>query len=160
VRETLFNWLQNDIQGARCLDLFAGSGALGIEALSRGARYALLIDKDSTVVSQLNQHMETLQASGGEIHRGDALQILASAPGGIPFDITFLDPPFGKGLVAPCISALESNDWLSNNAKIYIEAETDWPSDNLPLNWEILRQQQVGQVTATLVARHPPSPES
>ena len=159
MRETLFNWLQNDIQGARCLDLFTGSGALGLEALSRGADYALLIDDHTKVVSQLKQHLETLQASEGEIRQGDALQILATPPD-LPFDIAFLDPPFGKGLITPCVEALESNGWLSENARIYLEVESELKHLNLPSQWEILRQQKAGQVTCYLAARHPATPES
>jgi 16S rRNA (guanine966-N2)-methyltransferase len=159
VRETLFNWLQNDIQGARCLDLFTGSGALGLEALSRGAEYGLLIDEHPKVVSQLRQHLETLQATGGEIRQGDALQILATPPD-LPFDIVFLDPPFGNGLIMPCVEVLESNGWLSENSRIYIEAETDCQDLKLPDPWEMLRQQKVGQVSCHLAARHPATPES
>ena len=159
VRETLFNWLQNDIQGARCLDLFAGSGALGLEALSRGADYALLIDDHTKVVSQLKRHLETLRATEGEIRLGDALQILATPPD-VPFDIAFLDPPFSKDLITPCVETLESCGWLSENARIYIEAESDLKSLNLPDQWEIVRQQKAGQVTCYLAARHPATPES
>ena len=159
IRETLFNWLQNDIQGARCLDLFTGSGALGLEALSRGASYALLIDDHTKVVSQLKQHLETLQVTEGEIRQGDALQILATPPD-LPFDIVFLDPPFGKGLITPCVEVLESNGWLSENARIYIETESTMRDLNLPGQWEILRQQKAGQVSCYLVSRHPSTPES
>ena len=160
IRETLFNWLQKYIQGARCLDLFSGSGALGIEALSRGAGYILLIDNNKEVVSQLRNHLETLQATEGEIRQGDALQILTSSPDGPPFDIVFLDPPFGKGQITPCVESLESNGWLTENARVYIEAESSLQDLNLPDNWDILRQQKAGQVTCFLAARHPSMPES
>ncbi len=159
MRETLFNWLQKNIQGARCLDLFTGSGALGLEALSRGADYALLIDDHTKVVSQLKQHLQTLQTNAGEIRQGDALQILATPPD-LPFDIVFLDPPFNKGLITPCIEALESNGWLSENARIYLEAESSMRDLNLPKQWEILRQQKAGQVACYLAARHPATPDS
>lgn len=155
VRETLFNWLQNDVQGARCLDLFAGSGALGLEALSRGAAYALLVDDNAKVVSQLRQHLETLQTVDGKIHQGDALQILETPPNDNPFNVVFLDPPFGKGLIAACVKALESSGWLAENAKIYLEAESGLQDLNLPDQWEILRQLKAGQVTCYLVTRLP-----
>jgi len=160
VRETLFNWLQNDVQGARCLDLFAGSGALGLEALSRGAAYALLVDDNAKVVSQLRQHLETLQTVDGKIHHGDALQILESPPNDNPFNIVFLDPPFGQGLIAACVKALESSGWLAENAKIYLETESGLQDLNLPDQWEILRLLKAGQVTCYLVARCPPATES
>jgi 16S rRNA (guanine966-N2)-methyltransferase len=118
-----------------------------------------LIDDHTKVVSQLKQHLQTLQASGGKIRQGDALQILATPPDA-PFDIAFLDPPFGKGLITPCIEALESCGWLSENAKIYIEVESELKHLNLPEQWEILRQQKAGQVTCYLVTRHPAMPES
>ena len=111
------------------------------------------------MVSQLKQHLQTLQATGGKIRQGDALQILATPPD-LPFDIAFLDPPFGKGLVMPCIEALESSGWLSENAKIYIEVESDLKNLKLPDQWEILRQQKAGQVTCYLAARHPATTES
>ena len=152
--------MQNDIVGARCLDLFAGSGALGLEALSRGADYALLVDNDPKVVTQIKNYMTTLQASGGEVHQADVLQILASGPENGRFDLTFLDPPFGRGLIAPCLETLESQGWLAENAKIYIEVETDLPDLSLPSHWEILRQQKAGQVTCYLVARRPSRAES
>jgi 16S rRNA (guanine966-N2)-methyltransferase len=152
VRETLFNWLQNEINGARCLDLFAGSGALGLEALSRGADHVLLIDNHPQVIRQLQLHLATLQAEDAEIRLGDGLQILSAGPVSHPFDIVFLDPPFGKGLVTPCIEALETNGWLADHARIYIETESDHKELRLPEHWEILRQQKAGQVTSYLVS--------
>ena len=152
MRETLFNWLQNEINGARCLDLFAGSGALSMEALSRGAGYVLLVDNHPQVIRQLEQHLATLQAEDAEIRQGDGLQILAAGPSEQPFDIVFLDPPFGKGLVTPCIEALKANGWLADHARIYIEAESDQKELRLPEHWEILRQQKAGQVTSYLIS--------
>ncbi len=111
------------------------------------------------MVSQLKQHLETLQASGGKIRQSDALQILAVPPD-LPFDIVFLDPPFGKGLISPSVEALESNGWLTENAQVYIEAESSMRDLNLPEQWEILRQQKAGQVTCYLAARRPEMPES
>jgi 16S rRNA (guanine966-N2)-methyltransferase len=154
VRETLFNWLQNDINGARCLDLFAGSGALGLEALSRGAGYVLLIDNNPQVIQQLRQNLETLQANDIDIRQADGLQILADGPGEHPFDIIFLDPPFGKGLVKPCIEALESNGWVADHARIYIETESDLKEMALPDRWEIIRDKTAGQVSYYLATRY------
>lgn len=155
MRETLFNWLQNDIVGARCLDLFAGSGALGLEALSRGANQVVMVDENRVVTSQLEKHVSTLQASGGEIRQTDAINLLSSTATHERFDIVFLDPPFGKGLINPCVDALESNNWLAENARIYIETESDIQNLNLPVQWEILRQTKAGKVNCYLATRHP-----
>jgi 16S rRNA (guanine966-N2)-methyltransferase len=119
-----------------------------------------LIDDHTKVVSQLRNHLETLQATEGEIRQGDVLQILASPPDGSRYDIVFIDPPFSKGLITPSVESLESNGWLAGNARIYIEIESNLKDLNLPDNWEILRQQKVGQVTCYLAARHPSTPES
>jgi 16S rRNA (guanine966-N2)-methyltransferase len=104
------------------------------------------------VVSQLKQHLDTLQATGGEILHRDALQILATPPD-VPFDIVFLDPPFNKGLITPCVEAMESNGWLSENARIYIEAESELQDLKLPKQWNIIRSQAAGQVNCYLAIR-------
>lgn len=151
VRETLFNWLQDDIVGARCLDLFAGSGALGLEALSRGASSVLLVDSDKRVVSQLQKHLATLQTSEGKIRQDDALQLLSAETGHDQFDIVFLDPPFSKGLIEPCVDKLIAGNWLTEHAKVYIESETRLQDFKLPETWEILRDKTAGQVRYCLV---------
>lgn len=151
VRETLFNWLQDDIVGARCLDLFAGSGALGLEALSRGAAQALLVDRDMQVVNQLREHIKTLSASGAEIRQADAIQLLAHAPEGKPFNLVFLDPPYGRGLIDPCIKYLAAHHWLAEHALIYIEVESEQKILDLPESWEIIRDKTSGQVRYCLI---------
>lgn len=160
MRETLFNWLQNDIHGARCLDLFAGSGALGLEALSRGASYVLMVDSNTLVISQLRKHLTTLQASGGEIQQNDAQRLLSSPSQHDPFDIVFLDPPYDKGLIEPSVAMLEAGGWLAERAWIYIEAEAGLANLQLPDHWEIYRQLKAGQVSCYLVIRHPSNHES
>jgi 16S rRNA (guanine966-N2)-methyltransferase len=130
-----------------------------LEALSRGAAYTLFIDDNAEVISQLKQHLETLQSTKGKTLQGDALHILSTPPD-LPFDIVFLDPPFNKGLITPCVEALESNGWLSKNARIYIEVESSMRDPDLPDQWKILRQQKTGQVACYLTARHPATAES
>ena len=156
IRETLFNWLQNDIPGARCLDLFAGSGALGLEALSRGAASVVLCDNHPQVVQQLRDHLKTLAANGGEVRQQTALVMLNAGASEPPFDIVFLDPPFGQALLTPCIQHLEAGGWLSAGAKIYLESESNLQHLELPANWELLREKTAGQICYRLAVRHEP----
>jgi len=153
VRETLFNWLAPVIEGAKCLDLYAGSGALGFEALSRGASSVVMVDSDARAVARLREHAHTLHTSSAEIIRADALAYLASAPLGA-FDIVFLDPPFRQGLIAPACQALEKHGWLKPGAYVYMEAEADY-APPMPDNWRIIKSKQAGQVGYHL-ARHNP----
>jgi 16S rRNA (guanine966-N2)-methyltransferase len=115
VRETLFNWLAPHIREAHVADLFAGSGALGLEALSRGAASALFVERDARCVDALRAHCTEFGAAGHEIVRGDALTSLRTTRGKTraPFDIVFVDPPFDDGLWPAVITALETGDWLA-----------------------------------------------
>lgn len=131
-----------------------------MEALSRGASYVLMVDSDKQVVHQLRQHTATLQATGGEIQQSEARQFLSSSSGHGQFDIVFLDPPYGKGLIEPCIKLLEDGGWLAEHAKIYIEAEAELQDLDLPDQWETHRQLKAGQVACFLALRHPSSAES
>jgi 16S rRNA (guanine966-N2)-methyltransferase len=150
VRETLFNWLAPVIRGARCLDLFAGSGALGMEAASRGAAEVVLVDNDPRVVAVLGQQREALDAHQVRVVRADVLQWLAGTS--TAFDIVFLDPPFRKQMLSTCIQQLESRGWLSDQARVYIEAEKGLVPE-LPENWELLRSKAAGQVGYHLAGR-------
>ena len=152
VRETLFNWLAPVIHGARCLDLYAGSGALGLEAASRGAREVVLVDNDPQVVAELERQREVFGAHQVRVVRADVLQWLAGVASS--FDIVFLDPPFRRKMLSPCIQVLEEHDWLSDRARIYIEAEKGLVPQ-LPDNWELLRSKVAGQVGYHLAARTP-----
>ena len=145
VRETLFNWLQNDIVGARCLDLFAGSGALGLEALSRGASRAILVEKSAPAAQQLENHLRTLDCNDAVVVHLAAEQFLQRGPGDARYDVVFLDPPFGKGLIPICIELLEKYHWLALGAHIYLEQEPTFPA--LPDNWQLSRSQVAGQVS-------------
>lgn len=122
IRETLFNWIANDLHGSHCLDLFAGTGALGFEALSRGAESATLVEKSSDVARVLKENVAALNASGANIQCVDAIALLQSPPKN-RFDIVFLDPPFADKLLEKCCQLLQSNGWLADHAIIYLEQE-------------------------------------
>jgi len=149
VRETLFNWLQPLIEGARCLDLFAGSGALGLEALSRGAAKVQFIERNPRAVQALQDNLTLLHADNGQIQQGDALSYLRGPAQ--PFDVIFLDPPFRQDLLAPALALLASGGWLNPGARIYIELESELGEPVLPEGWELLRSKQAGQVAYHLV---------
>lgn len=142
-RETLFNWLGPRLPGANCLDLFAGSGALGLEALSRGARAVIQVERDSAVARHLQVIAADLQADGLNIVQRDALMFLKAQPQ--PFDVVFLDPPFRQGLLSRCIERLDQG-WLSPDADIYLEAERELGTPELPAGWHLRRSGQAGQV--------------
>jgi len=152
VRETLFNWLSGQIEGARCLDLFAGSGALTLEALSRGARHVLTCDLSRDVVTTLRGHLQTLNCDRAEIRQQDALALLASPPTE-PFELVFIDPPFHQNLLEPTCTALEENGWLTADALIYTESETAPERLSHPANWHLHRQKKAGQVWYSLWQR-------
>jgi 16S rRNA (guanine966-N2)-methyltransferase len=143
VRETLFNWLQSVIAGARCLDLFAGSGALGIEALSRGAAHVTFVDREARVGRHLAETLQRLGANDATIRTEDALRFLGRAPA--PFDVVFLDPPFSSGLLAPVCDALRGG-WLAPRAFVYVESSSALPLPSLPPDWSAYRTKQAGQV--------------
>ncbi|MBI3343571.1 MAG: 16S rRNA (guanine(966)-N(2))-methyltransferase RsmD [Gammaproteobacteria bacterium] len=153
VRETLFNWLAPIIEGARCLDLFAGSGALGLEALSRGATEVVMVDRDPQVIARLKENVATLGAPGATLVAADALTWLQSPHRKSTFDIVFLDPPFGQGLLEPCCKLLEEHGWLAPSAHIYLESESALGPPALPANWQLKRSQKAGQVGYHLATR-------
>ncbi|CAK0744824.1 16S rRNA m(2)G966 methyltransferase [Gammaproteobacteria bacterium] len=145
VRETLFNWLQGVVTGARCLDLFAGSGALGLEALSRGAAKTVLVEHNPMVATALRKHLVQLDTVGhGQVVQADAMNYLQGPSQ--PFDIVFLDPPFHQGWIARCCPLLEERGWLAQGAWIYLETEVGLSPEPLPLGWELVRTRQAGQV--------------
>lgn len=152
VRETLFNWLQQDIVNSHCLDLFAGSGALGLEALSRGAASVVLVENHPLAARQLQQHLTTLGSARGQLVQQNALAYLQQPPAQ-PFDIVFLDPPFHQNLLAPCTELLERKGWLADPAWIYLEAEHSLGQLPLPANWTLHRSKTAGQVGYHLARR-------
>ncbi len=151
VRETLFNWLQPVIHGARCLDLFAGSGALGLEALSRGAAAVQFIDSDKRAVESLRQNLNLLKDDRASVIQGEALAFLRGTPQ--PYDVVFLDPPFRQALLTPCLQLLCDGGWLSENARLYIEVEQELGEPQLPDGWKMVRSKQAGQVIYGLAVR-------
>ncbi|AGA31922.1 Ribosomal RNA small subunit methyltransferase D [Thioalkalivibrio nitratireducens DSM 14787] len=150
-RETLFNWLQPEIPGAAVLDLFAGTGALGLEAASRGARFVLLVERNPVALRQLRDSVALLAADQVGVHPGDAQRLLeqgCQAAGGTPFDLVFLDPPFGAGRVGPALRALREGGWLAPRALVYVEQEAALPA---PEGWEVLRERVSGQARGLLL---------
>ena len=150
VRETLFNWLAPVVPGSRCLDLYAGSGALGLEAASRGAARVVMVDHASEVVHALREQLAGLQASEVVVIQSDVREWLRG-PSQV-FDIVFLDPPFHQGLLPVTMQLLEANGWLAADAFVYIEAEKGLQPD-LPQGWKIYRSKQAGQVSYQLARR-------
>jgi len=129
IRETLFNWLTSDIAGSHCLDLFAGSGALGFEALSRGANTVTMIDQNPQITRQLQNNKKLLGAKALQILNQDATNLSAIKG---HFDILFCDPPFNQGIVQPLIDKLQHCELLNDHAKLYIETEKSLTSLELP----------------------------
>lgn len=152
VRETLFNWLQPVIPGARCLDLFSGSGALAFEALSRGAAQVTALEYDATAARGLRDNAALLRCENLRLVPNDALRYL-QAPATARFDVVFLDPPFGQGLLAPCCRQLECGGWLAARAYIYLEAERGLEITDIPDNWIVRRSKQAGRVGYHLALR-------
>ncbi|MGY0218206.1 16S rRNA (guanine(966)-N(2))-methyltransferase RsmD [Endozoicomonadaceae bacterium StTr2] len=151
VRETIFNWLMADVPGARCLDGFAGSGALGLEALSRGAARLVALEFSKPAAQQLSNNLRTLSADNASLHQTDAVSWLDKKATEV-FDLVFLDPPFRKGFLQPVCQKLNDNGWLSQGAKVYIEAESELGQLPVPENWEQLKCKTAGQVSYYLYA--------
>lgn len=153
VRETLFNWLQFSIAGKTCLDAFTGSGALAVEALSRGAVEVTAIERDIKVTKQLSKLLSPLAGERLKLINADALSWLEQQPAQ-PFEVVFLDPPFGLPLLEPACQLLEEKGWLVENALIYVEqAKQQAGLAHLPANWILQKDKQVGDVHFSLYTR-------
>lgn len=152
IRETLFNWLAPFIENRTCLDLFAGSGALGFEALSRGAKHVSFADSSSHVIQSLQQNATMLAATNVDFH---CLNFSVAAPNPFmrKFDLVFLDPPFKQGLIAPACQWLEDNKLLADDALIYLETERKLKPLLVPDTWELYRQKTSGQVNYYLYSK-------
>ncbi len=155
VRETAFNWLGPKVVGARCLDLFAGSGALGLEALSRGARSVVFVEQSKEALGQLVQSTETWPGiEKADFVRGDAIQWLQGPSE--EFDLIFVDPPFDGGLQADALKAIVENGWIKAGGWVYLER----PKDQMALDqwldphWQIDRQKTLGQVEISVLRYH------
>jgi 16S rRNA (guanine966-N2)-methyltransferase len=150
VRETLFNWLQPVINGARCLDLFAGSGAVGIEALSRGAAHVTFVEREPALARLLHGNLDRLHVAGAELACTDALAFLRGTPR--TFDLVFMDPPFALDLAPPAAESLERNGWLAPQAMIYVELPAGHAAA-LPRNWLPHRGGRAGALDYALYRR-------
>jgi 16S rRNA (guanine966-N2)-methyltransferase len=144
VRETLFNWLAPYIAGATCLDLFAGTGALCLEALSRGAARVVMVEKAPHVAERLRQHVKRLDALGAEVVLADAVEFLEHTPQA--FDIVFIDPPFRSDLISHSAAAVDTGGWIRPGGLAYIEAPSRLGELSLPATWEVIRSKKSGQV--------------
>ena len=150
VRETLFNWLAPDIQGARCLDLFAGTGALGLEALSRGATQVVFVDNSRRATREIEKSIKTLDASGATVVNQDARQYLRGvAPASV--DIIFLDPPFAADLLTDLCRLVDELGILAPRGRVYLEQDKRKPEAQLPGGWTRIKNKTAGQVRYSLV---------
>ena len=148
-RETLFNWLMPVLHGARCLDLFAGSGALGFEAASRGAAQVVMVDSSHDVVAALRENAELLSASSLQVCQQDAASYLTAGPG--PFDVVFLDPPFSNpALLVQSLDALSAPGRLAAGAWIYIETPATSAEPEVLAGWALEKRKKAGQVAYRL----------
>jgi 16S rRNA (guanine966-N2)-methyltransferase len=146
IRETLFNWLQLRIAGARCLDLFAGSGALGFEALSRGASHVTALELDNGAATAIETNARLLGTSALTLLRKDAVQWLGNGNPGQAFTIAFIDPPFASKLQSEICRLLDTNGWLAPGALVYVEAAEPLESLVLPAGWSLQRSKRAGDV--------------
>jgi 16S rRNA (guanine966-N2)-methyltransferase len=154
VRETLFNWLQHDVAGARCLDLFAGSGALGLEALSRGAKELVFVEQSVAASRALQEQLTRLGgASAGRVVEMGAARFLRSVPQ--PFDIVFLDPPFGRGGLAEYVPMLDAGPWVRVGALVYLENQKTEGVPAVPAHWQLLKSKSAGEVGYHLARVNP-----
>ncbi|KGY11033.1 methyltransferase [Vibrio tubiashii] len=153
VKETLFNWIAQDVPRSKCLDLFAGSGGLGFEAASRQAEMVTLIELNPSAFNQIKKNISTLNADNLQVHNTDALSFLKQP--GTPHHVVFIDPPFRKGLLDETIELLEANGWLAEEAIIYVETEKELTLDCIPPHWQLHREKSAGQVSYRLFERQP-----
>jgi 16S rRNA (guanine966-N2)-methyltransferase len=151
VRETLFNWLAPMISGATCLDLFAGTGALGIEALSRGAGRVDFVERDAQLARALRDNLTRLGETSGDVRQADALSLIAQ-PAPVGYDLVFLDPPFGENLWEEAARRIEAGGWFAERAWIYVESPAE-QALTLPSTWRPHRERCAGAVRYALFDR-------
>lgn len=143
VKETLFNWLMPTLPGSYCLDLFAGTGALGLEALSRGAKQVQFAELNAAAANQLRANLSMLHCDRAQVYTGDSLNLLLQLPAQA-FDVVFLDPPFSAALWDKALASLQSGGWLHNNSLVYIESPKQTPPSLS--NWQCHREKIAGDV--------------
>lgn len=148
VRETLFNWINPYVPGANCGDFFCGSGALGFEALSRGAKHLTFVDSSKVVTQQMAENLTTLNVKNASVVTQNAAAFLESTPP-TPLDIIFLDPPFRKGWLTQIIPLLEKG-WLAERAFVYLEMEKETDLPDLPEHWTLSKEKIAGQLVYRL----------
>jgi 16S rRNA (guanine966-N2)-methyltransferase len=154
IRETLFNWLMHDTQNAVVLDLFSGSGVLGIEALSRGARKVIFVEKSKAVLEQIESHLKAFKIGPEryELYCREATEFLSAIPKSSLFDLIFLDPPFRHGLLAQVLPRCEA--LLAPTGKVYVEHEQGLPqSEYLPQKLHVLKEKEAGEVIYLLLGK-------
>jgi 16S rRNA (guanine966-N2)-methyltransferase len=151
VKETVFNWLMPYIQDSICLDCFAGSGGLGFEALSRGARQVSFVELNKSAAQQLHENQRLLKANNVSVIQSDALTFIKNNT--TKFDVVFLDPPFRKGFVETTAQRLNDNS-LAEDALIYVEMESNNNDQQLPINWQLLKEKIAGQVAYRLYQKN------
>ncbi len=149
VRETVFNWLMHDLAGARCLDLFAGTGALGLESLSRGASYVQFVELNALAIDYLESNLAIILDAQQlkdrtQIVYSNVLNLLVKSPEQ-PYDVVFLDPPFTSDLLEASLELLETNNWLAAGAMIYLEQDVTRDTPQVPGSWELHRHDKAGQ---------------
>ncbi|MEQ3638344.1 MAG: 16S rRNA (guanine(966)-N(2))-methyltransferase RsmD [Alteromonas sp.] len=152
-KETLFNWLMAYVDDAKCLDVFAGSGGLGLEALSRYASRCDFIELDRQASDQLSKNLQMLNVNDSNVarvHQGDALKVLQQLTG-TQYDIVFIDPPFYQNLVAPVVSEIVNANLVCEGSMIYIEHETELESLPLPSHWHVIKEKRTGSLVYMLV---------
>ena len=144
VRETLFNWLMHDVADARCLDLFAGTGGLGLECLSRGARSAVFVESDRRAATQLEKNLGVLDAvNSAEVLTQSAIDFLRR-PSTNKFDVVFMDPPFDSNLLVQAMPLLVENSWLADDALVYIEQASKKDPELVPEGWRVYKEGKAG----------------
>lgn len=153
VRETVFNWLMGELNDAQCLDLFAGSGALGFEALSRGAKHVIFVDAQIPIIKAIKQTATLFNALGEcETMLCDGLSFLRHIkPTQKPFDVIFLDPPFATDLLSKSLALLAASSVVTDKTLIYIESSQVLTQAELPAGWQLLKQKVAGEVAYHLV---------
>ncbi len=149
IRETLFNWLQGDIEGARCLDLFSGSGALGFEALSRGAQHVTMVDEDIRVIQQLQKNADALHTDRLTLIWQDALSSIAELTE--VYNIVFLDPPYRDDVLEQYCRLLAERHLVSSDGLVYLECASHRPPPALPAGWHIHKEKKAGKVRYALI---------
>ena len=155
VRETLFNWLHDDVAGARCLDLFAGTGALGFEAASRGAQDVVMVERERNAVAALENTVRALGADNVDVVHADALAW--KPPAGRSFDIVFLDPPYSGPAPEAALERLDRLDMLAPGCLVYLETDRNPAGIELPPGWRFMHARRAGQVRYHLASRNRPA---